>query len=506
MARELLLALQVTTQYSVDDYDLAPIIARCLIMPYILPALTTPESQGIISTNITALPRQNLQEVGKLVEAIATGRYRVPSYDVNMFATLEGYILDATPAFSDWILTRFAWTPAVASVDDVESHLNTQELVEKSVEPKPITMTRAEIYAIHRTLMREEDAIIVSESDAMRGILKELDGVPNVLYQEGQSAPVTFALSNRFAKVIDDPLAAGKADWAQAKRHILAVLRVQTGKTIIDILTAPVSEEDEWIWQDVVQQDLHRDQARKRKSQLPPVPNQGSDYRLDDITSLPFREVKARAIQYCMKLEKQGLLDRNDDWQGLLDDIAGDIRSKNKNRQRRKKDYAAMSIAFTNSTEKKATLEEQIASYNKYIGSAMDTMQKQGKKRFVWPFSKQHRHLRSMQKAGKAAKFGSFKYSAADLYEKHILLPSQGFSPKQFEKLFVILSSNEVGVFTMEIVDPSLNSKSQVLDSCEIRMEDLLQAKFENKGTLDLFDQVAKVRVNTLIFLINRSK
>lgn len=43
------------------------------------------------------------------------------------------------------------------------------------------------------------------------------------------------------------------------------------------------------------------------------------------------------------------------------------------------------------------------------------------KKRFVWPFSKQHRHLRSMQKAGKSAKFGSFKYSAADLYEKREL-------------------------------------------------------------------------------------
>jgi hypothetical protein len=66
---------------------------------------STPESQGIISTSVTALPRQNLQEVGKLVEAIATGRYRVPSYDVNMFATLEGYIQDAIPAFSDWILT-----------------------------------------------------------------------------------------------------------------------------------------------------------------------------------------------------------------------------------------------------------------------------------------------------------------------------------------------------------------------------------------------------------------
>lgn len=48
----------------------------------------------------------------------------------------------------------------VASVDDVESHLNTQELVEKSVEPKPITMTRAEVYAMHGTLMREEAAIV----------------------------------------------------------------------------------------------------------------------------------------------------------------------------------------------------------------------------------------------------------------------------------------------------------------------------------------------------------
>lgn len=79
-----------------------------------------------------------------------------------------------------------------------------------------------------------------------------------------------------------------------------------------------------------------------------------------------------------MKLEKQGLLDRSDDWQALLDDIAADIRSKNKNRQRRKKDHEAMSVAFSNSSDKKGALEEQIASYNKYISSAMDTMQKQG--------------------------------------------------------------------------------------------------------------------------------
>jgi len=39
-----------------------------------------------------------------------------------------------------------------------------------------------------------------------------------------------------------------------------------------------------------------------------------------------------------------------------------------------------------------------------------------------------------------------------------------------------------------------------------MKMEDLLQAKFDNKVTLDMFDQVSRVRVNTLIFLINKSK
>jgi Ras GTPase-activating-like protein IQGAP2/3 len=83
-----------------------------------------------------------------------------------------------------------------------------------------------------------------------------------------------------------------------------------------------------------------------------------------------------------------------------------------------------------------------------------------------------------------------------------VLLPSEQTSPRQFEKLSVILSSNEIGVFMLDIVTPT----NQVVGSCEVKMEDLLQAKFENKVTLDMFDQVARVRVNTLIFLINKSE
>jgi hypothetical protein len=39
MAREMLLALQVKTQYKVEDIDLIPVIARSLVIPYILPGI-----------------------------------------------------------------------------------------------------------------------------------------------------------------------------------------------------------------------------------------------------------------------------------------------------------------------------------------------------------------------------------------------------------------------------------------------------------------------------------
>lgn len=80
-------------------------------------------------------------------------------------------------------------------------------------------------------------------------------------------------------------MAIAKADWVQAKRHILATLRVQSGATLIDVLTSPVKDEDEMIWEEVVQLDIHRERARRHKSSLPPLPTVGNDYRLEDIRS-----------------------------------------------------------------------------------------------------------------------------------------------------------------------------------------------------------------------------
>lgn len=126
------------------------------------------------------------------------------------------------------------------------------------------------------------------------------------------------------------------------------------------------------------------------------------------------------------------------------------------------------------------------------------------KRRFVMPFTKQFFHLRDLQKAGQSPQFGSFKYSAHDLYTKGILLSIDQFSPRQFDRVNIIFSSDKVGVFNIEVYNSPPNHGSTLVASTEVRMEDLLQAQFENRVSLALFDGLAKFNLNLLLYQINK--
>lgn len=149
--------------------------------------------------------------------------------------------------------------------------------------------------------------------------------------------------------------------------------------------------------------------------------------------------------------------------------------------------------------------------------------------------SKQYRHQRALAKEGKGAQFGSYTYTAADLNEKgacslhlskrdtrhHVDLLSPGvllkihdFSPRQYDKVQISISSNEVGIFTIDMIAPTLNlngngpapDSAAGLGSEQIRMEDLLQAQFDNEQNLVLFDGMASFSINMLIHQINKSE
>lgn len=91
---------------------------------------------------------------------------------------------------------------------------------------------------------------------------------------------------------------------------------------------------------------------------------------------MTFRDVKAHAIFYLLELEKRGLISRADGYQGVLNAIAGDVRSKNRRRIQRQHEKDSMEEALKYLGERKKHHEEQINSYHNYVETAMQTMQR----------------------------------------------------------------------------------------------------------------------------------
>jgi Ras GTPase-activating-like protein IQGAP2/3 len=186
-----------------------------------------------------------------------------------------------------------------------------------------------------------------------------------------------------------------KEDWVQAKRHVLAVLRIQTGRTLYDVLVSRPEETDEVRWIEEVHRDIALENARVGRQALPPTPTEAG-YQIESIRSyvpstrlracgkegaddrLPFHEVKSRAIVYCIKLEKTGKISRADNYQGLLVSIASDIRQKHHLRKMGKQNLTAMTRAWEDLSAKKATFDEQVTSYHDYIDSSMASLQQKG--------------------------------------------------------------------------------------------------------------------------------
>ncbi|KAK6902926.1 hypothetical protein I203_108186 [Kwoniella mangroviensis CBS 8507] len=497
LAREALLALQTKFPEATDE-ELVPVVARTVVLPFILPAIIAPEQYGLAPDGVAPQERRNLAEIANLVSHVAGQQY-TDTPDQRLVRTpLEAFISASAMPFREWILD-------VADVEHAEGQFHAHELFESTIEAKPIKITRLDIYGMLSMLIQYVPVVTAgNRNDPIQGILRELEGPP-IDYDRSKNT-VNLRLTNRLAgPQSGDPNAIEKADWVQAKRHVLAVLRVQTGKTLYDVLVSRPEEIHEQMWIEEVHRDIALENARLAKHGLPPTPVEQM-YQIESIRSLPFHEVKSRAIEFCMKLERSGKLSREDNLQGLLVSITSDIRQKHHLRKMRKDNLNGMIKAYEDMTKKKMDYEAQIKTYHDYIDGAMAELQAKGKKKPMF-MSKQYRHQKSQQRQGKQAKFGSYKYTAADLYEKRILLSVNQFSPRQFDKLYIVIASNEVGVFRLELSCPSsVSGGGGVMGDDEIRMEDLLGAQYENKERLDMFEGQAAFALNMLIHQINKSE
>ena len=86
--------------------------------------------------------------------------------------------------------------------------------------------------------------------------------------------------------------------------------------------------------------------------------------------------MKALAISNLLELEKLDKISREDGFQGILNAIAGDVRSKHRKRLQRQQEMESMNEALRQLAERKKYFEEQIDSYHNYVETSMNTMQR----------------------------------------------------------------------------------------------------------------------------------
>jgi len=330
---------------------------------YLQPALTAPESMGVVEKQLTPLQKRNLSEVSKVLSQVASGK--LFGGDNIYLQPLNTYVGDAIERMA-LIFTN------IISVPDAESTFDIDEFNDLYARTKPtLYIKMADIFSIHNLIAADLPNICPNRDDMLREIVQELGSSKN---NEAEMSGVTSTeiqmTLNPKLHDIEDPEAEVKALFMETKRCILYIIRVQSGPNLMDILVRPITREDDHKWHTLLREEF-ADGSKTRGAY--------SDVNtMVDIKNMSYKELKRTALENIMRLEQFGRISRHNFYQDILNAIALDIRTKSRRRVQRQRELEGVRLTLGNLNEKAEWLESQRKSYDDYIEQAMMTLQKKG--------------------------------------------------------------------------------------------------------------------------------
>jgi Ras GTPase-activating-like protein IQGAP2/3 len=330
---------------------------------YLQPALTAPESTGVIERQLTPLQKRNLGEVAKVLSQVASGR---------LFGGENVYLQPLNAYVGDAIARVMSIFSGIISVPDAESTFDIDEFNDLYARTKPtLYIKMADIFSIHNLIAADLPYICPNRDDMLREIVQELGSAKN---NETEMIGVTSTeiqmTLNPKLHDMEDPEAEVKALFMETKRCILYIIRVQSGPNLMEILVRPISREDDQKWHALLREEFSEG-AKTRGAY--------SDANtLVDIKSMSYKDLKATALENIMQLEQMGRISRHNFYQDILNAIALDIRTKSRRRVQRQRELEGVRLTLGNLNEKAEWLESQRKSYDNYIEQAMMTLQKKG--------------------------------------------------------------------------------------------------------------------------------
>uniref|UniRef100_A0A8C5PW43 IQ motif containing GTPase activating protein 1 n=1 Tax=Leptobrachium leishanense TaxID=445787 RepID=A0A8C5PW43_9ANUR len=471
--------------------ELLKIVGNLLYYRYMNPAIVAPDAFDIIDLSaggqLTTDQRRNLGSIAKMLQHAASNKMFLG--DNAHLGIINEYLSQSYQKFR-----RFF--QAACEVPEPQDKFNVDEYSDLVTLTKPVIyISIGEIVNTHTLLLDHQDAIAPEHNDPIHELLDDLGEVPTIesLIGEGPSATndankealakteVSLTLTNKF-EVIGDENAEkdAKTILLNTKRLIVDVIRFQPGESLTEILKTTASSEQESEHQRAMQRRAIRD------AKTPDKMKKAKSIKEDNNLSLEEKKVKIKAG--LKKLTDLGTLDPENHYQGLINDIAKDIRNQRRYRQRRKAELVKLQQTHSALNSKAVFYEEQIDYYKSYIKTCLDNLARKGK------VSK-----KPGQAKGKKSKKISLKYSADRLHEKGVLLEIEDLQANQFKNvIFEIAPTEEVGDFEVKAKFMGVQMETYML-----HYQDLLQLQYEGVAVMKMFDR-AKVNVNLLIFLLNK--
>jgi Ras GTPase-activating-like protein IQGAP2/3 len=482
-----------------DESALLKVVGNLIYYRYMNPAVVAPEAFDVIDSTVSPDQRKTLAEISKMLQQIATGK-QFDADAVHMTA-LNDYMATAQEQFS-------AFFRAATEVPSAEDHYQIDPLDDVAQMQKPVVYISAnELFTTHALLLEGLDDVARGPEDKD---LRELLGTLGVPPETGADQPThgnefSLTLTNKFVNV-DQTDVENRTLFVQTKRFCLNVMRVQRGKTLLDILESPVTNEHLKIYELQQAREATIQQERAAKDSAAASSSGRGLAGKRSVTEVALAEtslvdLKKLALENLDRLERVGMVTKDNAYQDMLTAIGRDIRNKNRRRILRRSELTKLKGTLFHLQRKAEYLESQKQSYMDYVQSCMSAMQEKNKKatkKTVLPFTRQYAHMQQLKRQGKTPKFGSYEYDAQRLHEKGVLVELKEVPAANWKRVAITIASDEVGVFEVQGKFMGVN-----LYTTELRLEDLLQRQFDHVQTMTLFG-TAVVNVNLLLFLINK--
>ncbi|XP_042637948.1 ras GTPase-activating-like protein IQGAP3 [Orycteropus afer afer] len=463
------------------ESEVYKVVGNLLYYRFLNPAVVAPDAFDIVAMAaggaLTTPQRHTLGAVAQLLQHAAAGK--AFSGESQHLWVLNNYLEETHLKFRKFICRA-------CQVPEPEERFAMDEYSDMVAVAKPVVyITVGELVNTHRLLLEHQDWIAPDHRDPLHELLEDLGELPTVpdLIGENIAADgntdlskleVSLTLTNKFEGLetdIDDTNA--QSLLLSTKQMLADIIQFHSGDSLKEILSVSASREQEVAHERL----MGRRQACEAQTPEPL-------WRHRSLTAhslLPLAEKQRRVLRNLRRLEVLGLVSEASDYQGLVDELAKDIRNQRRHRQRRKAELVKLQATFQGLSTKTTFYEEQGDYYSQYIRACLD-------------------HLAPNPKsAGKGKKQPSLHYTAAQLLEKGVLVEIEDLPSSHFRNvIFDITRGDEVGKF-------EVNAKFLGVDMerFQLHYQDLLQLQYEGVAVMKLFNK-AKVNVNLLIFLLNK--